>query len=143
MSPVTNHRQLPRSWSRSGLPNICGVKLPDGRECMRRAVGLGTCDDHADPAKRPRVPATLGPEWFARWYGVWLEEHGREPAIPPDLQRFLAWWARPPTVDGGPVPWSMDLYQIQTWWLVWCRLTGHERLIPFDLTRFCEWWKVT
>ena len=143
MSPVTTRRQLPRGFSRSGLPTICGVKLADGRECMSRAVGLGTCDDHADPAKRPRVPATLGPEWFARWYVVWLEEQRRDPVLPEDLQRFIKWWDGHPEVDGTRIRSSLDLYGVKNWWLVWCGLARHERLVPFDLALFCEWWKVT
>ncbi|MFH1331543.1 MAG: hypothetical protein ABIJ48_12980 [Actinomycetota bacterium] len=130
-------------WSRSGLPTVCGVKLPDGRECMKRAGPFGACDAHSDWRQRPRVPATLDPLCFGDCYLAWLRGRGREPVIPDDLGRFLGWWRTLPTVDKIPVPWSMDLYQVQVRWRTWCRLTGHPRLIPFDLTLFCEWWKVT
>jgi hypothetical protein len=142
MSPATARRRRAVGWSRSGLPTICGVKLADGRECLKRAGPFGTCDDHADPARRPRVPAVLDAFWFARHYRAWLAERGRDPVIPGDLDRFLSWWERLPTVDGIPVPASMDLHRLKGWWLTWCRLTGHERLIPFDLSLFTEWWRV-
>ena len=140
---MTARRPVIPRWSRSGLRTICGVKLPDGRECRKRAGPFGGCEDHADPARRLRVPATLDPLCFGDYYQAWLRERGREPVLPDDLQRFLSWWRTLPAVDKMPVPWSLDLYQLRNWWLIWCRLTGHERLIPFDLTLFTEWWMVT
>jgi hypothetical protein len=118
------------------------VKLPDGRECRRRAGPFGGCDQHEDPARRPRVPACLDPLGFGDYYLAWLRERGREPVVPDDLREFLHWWRGLPTVHGIELRWSMDQYQLRNWWLVWRRHTGREVLIPFDLSLFCEWWKV-
>ena len=139
---TSRHAASPR-WSRTGLPAWCGVKLADGRECRKRAGPFGACEDHADPACRPRVPACLDPLCFGDYYRAWLVERGREPVLPDDLQRFLWWWRTTPTVDKVEVPWPMDLDRLKTWWLVWCRVARRERLIPFDLALFIEWWQVS
>lgn len=138
---MTRVRQ--RGWSRSGLPTICGVKLPDGRECRAKAGPFGACEWHSDPAQRPKMPATLDPAWFAQWYLHWLEQQGREPVIAEDTQGFLQWWAAHPIIDKVQVPFQMDLHRLKAWWLIWCRVTGQERVIPFDISRFCEYWLVT
>jgi len=140
---VTARRLASPKSSGAGLPTMCGVKLPDGRECRRRAGPFGACEEHADPARRPWVPSRLSPERFEQFYLFWLKEQGRERVLPDDLQRFLCWWSTYPVVNKVQVPFTMDIYRLQNWWLVWCRLSSHERLTPFDLTLFMEWWKVT
>jgi len=143
MSRASRRRGAGIRLTRSGLPTTCGVKLPDGRECRAKAGPFGACDEHADPAKHPRISAVLGPDWFRACYLTWLREQGREPVIPEDTEAFLGWWGRYPTANGVQVPYSMDLYQLREWWLVWCRLTGRPVLYPFDLSLFVEWWRVT
>lgn len=132
-----------RPYSRSGLPVICGVKLPDGRRCMARVEPCGRCKGHADLSCCPKMPADMTPDNFELWYRTWLEEQGREPILPQPTGEFLGWWRWFPTTPYGEAPFSMDLYQVRAWWLVWCGLAGRERLLPFDLTRFCEHWRAS
>ncbi|MFH1330985.1 MAG: hypothetical protein ABIJ48_10095 [Actinomycetota bacterium] len=61
---MTARRTVSSRRSGWGLPTVCGVKLGDGRECLKRAGPFGSCEVHADPAIRPRVPATLDPLCF-------------------------------------------------------------------------------
>jgi hypothetical protein len=143
MKRAASRRAKGRPWTRSGLPVICGVKLPDGRRCQATVGPCGRCKRHADPSQCPKMPADLTPTSFEHWYLTWLKEQGRKPAIPKDTEAFLGWWSRYPATDLGDVPFSMDLHQLRDWWLIWCRGTGGERLIPFDLARFREHWLVT
>ena len=131
---MARQRRSP-SYSRSGLPLVCGETLPDGRECLNRT--LGPCDEH----DRPRaVSSVVGPQELQQQYMEWFVPDHPLADPPPAMGRFVAAWKRD-QVSGRPtMPPVIGSAGLRYLYLGWRQHQGSDGVFPYDLARFVRYW---
>ena len=125
------------SYSRSGLPLVCGYPLPNGKACLTKT--LGGCDEHDRPADRIRW--VLDPHGLLCHYTAWFADRHPNIESPPAMGCFVAAWSRtqasgrptmPPVVGPG------DLREV---YLAWQGRHGGDGVFPYDLALFVDHWE--
>ena len=132
---MAKQRRSP-SFSRSGLPLVCGETLPDGRECLNRT--LGPCDEHHRP--RP-VRSVLGPHDLLHRYTEWFAQDHPLADPPPAMGRFVAAWKRDQASGRPTMPPVIGSAGLRYLYLGWRQCQEKGGVFPYDLAQFVNYWE--